>query len=58
METIKINTSNPEAITYTTEELGFTILGYQTGRTGQTTGNTENRSTGPQRLHDIVYDIS
>lgn len=27
MEANKINTSNPEAITYTTEELGFTILG-------------------------------
>jgi hypothetical protein len=27
METIKINTANPEAITYVTGELGFTILG-------------------------------
>ncbi|MCA6438216.1 MAG: hypothetical protein IM600_03820 [Bacteroidetes bacterium] len=27
MEANKINTANPEAITYTTEELGFTVLG-------------------------------
>jgi hypothetical protein len=27
MPTNKLNTSNPEAITYTTEELGFTLLG-------------------------------
>lgn len=27
MEANKINTGNPEAITYTTEELGFTVLG-------------------------------